>query len=298
MLKKVMSIVLSAFFMVSLVACSNNGGTSQEVPSGETKTLKVGMSGNDQTYAYQNEETENITQNLGLTMGIAPYCWIQNDDSNGAVKIENNDKYMNGYDVRIAKKIAEKLNRELVIVEVAWEDLIDKVNNGEIDLIISGMSPIKERKELIDFSDYYYASGFSFVVRNDGSLKNATKLIDFKGSLLASMSNTTAYFLLDTILDVDKVPLDSFSLCEAALITDKVDGFLTEIPIAKLACQRNDSFKSIDVTNQFNLSEDEYSVAVGMKKDSELKSAVNETINSISAEERENLMNEAIQAAL
>ena len=294
---KLVSVVLSACFLVTLVACNSSSNNTQESPAEETKTLRVGMNGDMQTYSSQQADTDASFQDLGLTVGIAPYCWIQEDDSNGAVKIENSDKYMNGYDVRIAKKIAEGLNRELVIVDVSWEDLIDKVNNGEIDLIISGMSPTSQRKESIDFSDSYYTSGFAFVVNSSGNLANATKLTDFKGALLASMSNTVSYTLLDAIEDVDKVPLANFTECEAALLVDQIDGFLMETPTAKIACNKNDSFKLIDVTNQFNLSEDERSVAVGMKKDSDLKSKVNEIISKISTEERESLMEEVIKVA-
>lgn len=294
---KLVSIVLSACLLVTLVACNSSSNTTQETPSEETKTLRVGMNGDMQTYSHQLYETEGALQDLGLIVGMAPYCWIQEDDSNGAVKIENSDKYMNGYDVRIAKRIAEGLNRELVIVDVSWEDLIDKVNNGEIDLIISGMSPTSQRKESIDFSDSYYTSGFAFVVNSSGNLANATKLTDFKGALLASMSNTVPYTLLDAIEDVDKVPLASFTECEVVLLIDQIDGFLTETPQAKIACNKNASFKLIDVTDQFNLSEDEHSVAVGMKKDSDLKSKINEIISTISIEERESLMNEVIEVA-
>ena len=294
---KLVSVVLSACFLVTLVACNSSSNNTQESPAEETKTLRVGMNGDMQTYSSQQADTDASFQDVGLITGMVPYCWIQKDDSNGAVKIENSDKYMNGYDVRIAKKIAEGLNRDLVIVNVSWEDLIDKVNNGEIDLIISGMSPTSQRKESIDFSDSYYTSGFAFVVNSSGNLANATKLTDLKGALLASMSNTVPYTLLDTIEDVDKVPLANFTECEAALLVDQIDGFLTETPQAKIACNKNDSFKLIDVTNQFNLSEDERSVAVGMKKDSDLKSKVNEIISKISTEERESLMDEVIKVA-
>lgn len=293
---QLMSIVLSAFFLLPLSACSNTTNNNQEAPSSEPQVLRVAMSGDVQSYQYQSEG-DDASQEVGLIVGMAPYCWMQEDDSNGAVKIENSDNYMNGYDVKIAKKVAEKLNKELAIVDVPWEDLTDKVNNGEVDLIISGMSPTKERRENLDFSDYYYTSGFAFVVDKKGPLKDATKLTDFKGALLASMSNTVPYTLLDAIENVNKVPLDNFMMCEATLFTGDIDGFLTETPMAKLACSKITSFKIIDVTNQFNLSKDEYSVAVGMKKGSDLMSKVNEAISEISAEERETLMNEAIEAA-
>jgi len=38
---------------------------------------------------------------VGMECGYAPFNWFQNNDKNGAVKIENG--YCNGYDVEIAK---------------------------------------------------------------------------------------------------------------------------------------------------------------------------------------------------
>lgn len=306
MLKKVikaMAIILSAVFMVSLVACSTNVevNNTEEPKTTEPSTLKVGMSGNLKSYLdwQADEETDSAIKEAGLIGGIEPYCWIQDDDSNGAVKISNSDKYMNGYDVRIAKKIAEQLNKELVIVSVEWVDLVDKVKNGEIDLIMSGMTPSSERRQEIDFSDYYYTSGISFVVRSDGDLKNATKLVDFKGKALGSMANTVPYSLLDAIENVDKVPYDDFTKCEVALAAGQIDGLLTDTPIANVICAKSnlDIFKVIDVTNQFNLSKDDYSIAAGMKKDSNLKSRVNEAISKLTDNDKTSLMNEAIKAA-
>ena len=52
---------------------------------------------------------------VGMECGYAPFNWFQNNDKNGAVKIENG--YCNGYDVEIAKLIAKGLNKKLVIVK-------------------------------------------------------------------------------------------------------------------------------------------------------------------------------------
>ena len=46
---------------------------------------------------------------VGMECGYAPFNYTQTDSSNGAVKISNANGYANGYDVMIAKKIAEKL---------------------------------------------------------------------------------------------------------------------------------------------------------------------------------------------
>ena len=51
---------------------------------------------------------------VGMEAGYPPFNWTQNDDSNGAVKIQGTDQYAGGYDVEIAKRVAEKLGKELV----------------------------------------------------------------------------------------------------------------------------------------------------------------------------------------
>ena len=62
------------------------------------------------------KEDENNTLRIGMECGYAPFNWTQQDDTNGAVAIEGGG-YANGYDVQIAKKIAEGLGKELVIVK-------------------------------------------------------------------------------------------------------------------------------------------------------------------------------------
>ena len=49
---------------------------------------------------------------VGMEAAYAPFNWTQNDDSNGAVPIEGTNQYANGYDVQIAKKIAEAMGKE------------------------------------------------------------------------------------------------------------------------------------------------------------------------------------------
>ena len=88
---------------------------------------------------------------VGMEAGYAPFNWTQMDDSNGGVKIDGNAEYAGGYDVEIAKKIAEGLGKELVIVKTEWDGLVPALISGKIDAIIAGMSPTAERKEINRF---------------------------------------------------------------------------------------------------------------------------------------------------
>ncbi|MRC26450.1 transporter substrate-binding domain-containing protein, partial [Bacillus thuringiensis] len=84
------------------------------------------------------------------------------------VKIDGAAEYAGGYDVEIAKKIAEDLGKKLVIVKTEWDGLIPALESGKIDAVIAGMSPTAERKETIDFSDNYYKSELVMVVKKGG----------------------------------------------------------------------------------------------------------------------------------
>ena len=54
---------------------------------------------------------------IGMEAAYAPFNWTQDDDSNGAVKIDGTNQYANGYDVQIAKKIAKDLGKDLWLLK-------------------------------------------------------------------------------------------------------------------------------------------------------------------------------------
>ena len=132
---------------------------------------------------------------VGLECAYAPFNFTQQNDANGAVPIYNTNYkrimgYANGYDVMIAQKIATALGKELVIVKMDWESLIPALKAGTINMIIAGMSPTADRKEVIDFSDAYYASQLVVVVRKDGAYAMAKSLDDLKGANLTAQLGT------------------------------------------------------------------------------------------------------------
>ena len=74
-----------------LVGCGGNKGKVEESTGGNS--------------------SERDTFRVGLEAGYAPFNWTQLDDSNGGVKIDGNAEYAGGYDVEIAKRLAEGLGK-------------------------------------------------------------------------------------------------------------------------------------------------------------------------------------------
>lgn len=232
---------------------------------------------------------------VGLEADYAPFNWTQIGDSNGAVPIEGTQEFAGGYDVEMAKKIAEGLGRELVIVKIDWDGLVPALVSGSIDAIIAGMSPTAERMETIDFSDNYYRSDLVLVVRRGGDFENAQSLSDFSGAKVTAQLNTFHYSVIDQIPGVVKeTPMDNFPAMRVALESGIIDAYVSERPEGVSASAANENFVMISLTDGFETADDDTAIAVGLRKNSDLREAINEVLRGISEEERTRIMDAAI----
>lgn len=240
--------------------------------------------------------SEDNTFKVGLEAGYAPFNWTQNDDSNGGVKIDGSAEYAGGYDVEIAKKVAEGLGKELVIVKTEWDGLVPALTSGKIDAIIAGMSPTAERKETIDFTDNYYKSNLVMVVKKGSKYEGATSIQDFKGAKITAQLNTFHYNVIDQIEGVNKkTAMDNFPAMRVALESGIIDGYVSERPEGVSASAANENYVMVEFEDGFETSEDDTAIAVGLKKDSDLTEKINEILAGISEEERTSIMDSAIQ---
>ena len=240
-------------------------------------------------------ESENVFR-VGMEAGYAPFNWTQLDSSNGGVKLDGASEYAGGYDVEIAKKIADGLGKELVIVKTEWKGLVPALVSGKIDAIIGGMSPTEERKETIDFSDSYYKSDLVMVVKNGSKYENAETLKDFSGAKVTGQLNTFHYSVIDQIPSVNKQPaMDNFPAMRVALETGVIDAYVTERPEAISAESANSNFKMVELKQGFEVSPEDVEIAVGLVKGSELKDKINEILSGISNEERLEIMDTAVK---
>ncbi len=233
---------------------------------------------------------------VGMECGYAPFNWTQVDNSNGAVAIEGGSGYAAGYDVEIAKIIAEKLGKKLVIVKTEWGGLPTAVQSGTVDAIIAGMSPTAERKESIDFSDYYYQSDLVMVVKKGGAYENATKLADFSGAKITAQLGTLHYDVIEQIPGVTKLEaMDDFGAMRVALDSGIIDGYISERPEGISATFANANFAMVSFEDGFEVTTDDIAIAVGLKKGSPLVAKINEILAGISEEQRAQLMENAIR---
>ncbi len=231
---------------------------------------------------------------VGMECNYAPYNWTQTDDSNGAVAISSG--FAGGYDVEVAKYIAEKLDKELVIVKTEWDGLIPALQSDMIDLVIAGMSPTEKRKETVDFSDLYYETQLTIVVHKDGAFAAAKTLNDFAGAKITGQLGTVHYDVIDQLTGCTKLPaMDTFPTMIVALSSGAIDGYISETPGAMSACASNPDLTYVELEDGFVMEGDETSVAIAIKKGSEeLLAQINAALSELTSEQRNQMMIDAL----
>ncbi len=161
-------------------------------------------SGSASTKSASGVLGDGKTLRIGMEAAYAPYNWQEESESDTTIPIENvSGAYADGYDVQIAKKIAEALDMEPVAVKMEFGALVDSLVNGNIDIICAGMSVTPERAESVDFTDSYIDDEVVIVVKKDSQYASATKLSDFSGATVLGQKDTFYDDLIAEIPDVN-----------------------------------------------------------------------------------------------
>ncbi|MBE6345375.1 MAG: transporter substrate-binding domain-containing protein, partial [Spirochaetaceae bacterium] len=91
-----------------------------------------------------------------------------------------------GFDISIAQEIAKDLGVELEIKDMNFDGLLAALVSGNVDFVISGMTPTEERKQNVDFSDIYYEAVHGAVIRVADEAKYAANPESLKDVLIGA----------------------------------------------------------------------------------------------------------------
>lgn len=247
----------------------------------------------------QGGEADNVLT-VAMECSYAPYNWTQPDDSNGAVPIKDSADYAYGYDVMMAKYLAEQMGMELEIVRLDWDSLVPAVQSGTVDCVIAGQSITAKRLQQVDFTTPYYYASIVGLVKVDGPYAEATGISDLAGATCTSQQATVWYdTCLPQIEDADILPaMESAPAMLVALESGRCDLVVTDMPTAMAACVAYPDMKLLDFTgtdDDFAVSEEEINIGISVQKGNEtLLNALNEALATLTTDDFTAMMNEAI----
>lgn len=278
-IRKIVSTLMAATLAAAfLTACGGgNSATGTGKETGDKKVLKVAME-----------------------CSYAPYNWTQPTDAGGAVPISGSSDFAYGYDVMMAKKIADELGYGLEIVKLDWDSLVPAVQSGKVDCVIAGQSVTAERMQSVDFTDPYYYATIVTLVKAGGKYENAKSVADFTGATATSQLNTIWYDnCLPQIPNADIQPAqESAPAMLVSLSSGRCDLVVTDKPTGQAALVAYPDFKLLDFTGtegEFKVSDEDVNIGISLKKgNTELKDAVNGVLAKMSKDDFNKMMEEAI----
>jgi putative lysine transport system substrate-binding protein len=234
---------------------------------------------------------------VGLECNYAPFNWTVAEANESAVEIQDVNAYCDGYDVDIASEIADQLGYDLVIRKIEWDGLIPALLSDEIDVIIAGMSPTEERAQTVNFTDPYFVSEQVLVVSVDSVFADATTLDDFDGASVVAQLGTLQDDLIDQIINVDHLTaLTDYPSLVNAVSTGVADALIAELPVAQSIVAANSDLVIVRLgENGFTVDATDVSVSVALRQeDTDLLDNINSILDSITDEERNTLMEDAL----
>ena len=261
-LKKFAALLLAAVITLSMAACTKEEGQSNDGGS------KGG------------EEKDQLV--LGTSADFAPYEFH---------KMVNGKDTILGFDVALAKKIAEEMDKELVIKDMDFNSLLNELNNGTVDFVAAGLSPDEERKKQVDFSDPYYFGEQCCIIRKEDAEKY-TSLESFKDQQIAAQTGSIQegiakeQFPGSVLVSLPKLPDEIMSLSSG-----KVEGVIVEVAVAKGFIAQNPDLMIAD----FKVPYDATGSCIAVKKgNTELLDHINSVIADVtSSGEMDEMVNQA-----
>ena len=290
-MKKFLTLLMALSMCLSLAAC---GGSSEETAETPADSETAGEDG------AVSSGVEDGVLTIAMECAYAPYNWSQSDDSNGAVPIKDSTEYANGYDVMMAKKICEANGWELEVVRTDWDSLVPGVQTGIYDAVIAGQSMTAERMEQVDFAGPYYYASIVCVTKADSPYANAAGLNDLSGGTCTAQIATIWY---DTCLpQIEGAQVQTAAETAPAMLmaleTGTVDFICTDMPTAMGAVSAYPDMKILDFSgsdDNFQVDEGDINIGISvMKGNTELKDAIDSVLSTMTADDFNAMMDEAI----
>ena len=243
-MKRMIAAVLAVFMLASVL------------------TMAVSAKGSDDLLETIQERGTII---VGLEGDWAPWSYVDENDE------------LTGYDVEVAKAIADKLGVEIQIVPGEWDGLFAGMDAGRYDMVVNGVEVTEERADKYDFSTPYAYIRTALIVKGDNdSIKTFE---DLKGKKTAN-SIASTYMNLAESYGATCYGVSTLDETLTMVLQGRVDATLNAIvSFTDYMAQHPDSNLKVVAT-----TEDASNVAIPMRKGDEtasLREAVNKAIDEL-----------------
>lgn len=140
------------------------------------------------------------------------------------------DGKVTGFDIDMIKAIAKAEHIKLTLKTMPFDGIIPSLQAGSVDAAVAGITIKQSRMQSVDFSDAYYKSGLSVLVKKDSPIKS---FADLKGHVVATKKATSSvdYMTSNGIDPQDIKQFQNIDVAYQALETGGADAVVFDNPV-------------------------------------------------------------------
>ena len=213
----------------------------------------------------EEQAANSNTLKVGSTIDFAPFEFQ-----------DENQKEYQGFDMDLIRALGKEMGKEVDISNIGFDGLIPALQAGNIDVVISGMTITDERKENVLFSDPYYKSGLTIVVRSDDTSINS--FADLAGKNIAVQIGTTSSNEAKKIENASVKEYNTPADCFIELQNQGADAVINDRPVNDYAIVQGgiQGVKSLSDV----LTAEDYGIAMA-KTNTDLQKQVNDALKKL-----------------
>ncbi|MGG2200178.1 MULTISPECIES: ABC transporter substrate-binding protein [Paenibacillus] len=262
--KNKVSFIILVCFLLILSACGTKPAAT--TTTGGDKPAEV----QKETKLDQIKKAGKIV--VGTSADYPPYEFHK--------EIDKKDQIV-GFDIEIAKAIAKELGVTLELKDMKFDGLLAALEAGNIDFVISGMTPTEERKQAVDFTKVYYTAIQTVVVRAADKDKYNT-IEALKGKKVGAQKGATQEAIVKEQMPGSEVKaIGKISDLMLELKNNKVEALVVEQPVAAAYLSKNKDLAFADI----KLTTEDSGSAIAVKKNNpELVEAMNKALDKLIAD--------------
>ena len=145
-----------------------------------------GKSGSQSSSGSQDNSLAKVMDAKKLIMGL--------DDSFPPMGFRNESNEIVGYDVDLAKEVANRMGVQLVLQPIDWAAKEQELNTAQIDCIWNGFTITDERKNNLCFTPPYLRNAQVIVVKQNSTVQ---KLADLSGKTVGTQAGSASIEAID-----------------------------------------------------------------------------------------------------
>lgn len=174
------------------------------------------------------------------------------NDSNGTLRVATEGAYapfnytqpdgsLDGLDVALANALCQKMQKTCQINAQDWDGIIPALQAGKYDMIVSAMSITDERRQVVDFSQPYFANQLVFIAKRDSNFDPA-HIDSVQASVAAQRTTISSQWLEKTHPNIKIAQYDTLDNAFLDVKSGRSVAMIADIVPAKRWLSQNSEF--------------------------------------------------------